>query len=542
MCSTPTCGLTGAAAPTLAEAATAASEGALPPHAPPEYFSQDEGGAARRTGAGWPDRLAPGPKRCMLAGMTIPPLTPADEAFAAILRDRLPEGVLRPVEPRYLEERRGYFEGQAGIVAAPRETSEVAEIIRAANAARVPVVPYGGGTGLVAGQVMPEGPAPLVLSLERMTAIRDIYPEENVIVAEAGAVLADVQAAAEAADRLFPLALAAEGSCRIGGNLATNAGGVNVLRYGNARELTLGIEAVLPDGAVMHGLRRLRKDNTGYDLRGLLVGSEGTLGVITAASLRLFPRPARVGTALLVVDSPRAALDLLAMASARIGSGISAFELISGQGMRFLEETRCAARAPFDTVPDWAVLIDLGLGPDDDPDAALVALFETANAAGLVDDGVIAQSQAQRAALWAMREDIPEANKRVGAIGSHDISLPLSAIPEFLRAGGEAVARLGPFRINAFGHLGDGNLHYNVFPPAGKTKADYPGMRDTVARVIHDLVARFEGSFSAEHGVGRLKVADLERYADPARLAAMRAIKTALDPNGIMNPGAVLAR
>lgn len=469
--------------------------------------------------------------------MSFPPLNPADESFGA----RLPEGVLRPVEARYLQERRGLFRGQAGLVAAPRNVAEVAAVVRAANAARVGVVPYGGGTGLVGGQVCADGPAPLVLSLERMTAIRGVWPEENVIVAEAGAVLADVQAAAAAVDRLFPLSLGAEGSCQIGGNLATNAGGVNVLRYGNARELTLGLEAVLPDGSIWHGLKRLRKDNTGYDLRGLLVGAEGTLGVITAAALRLFARPVREGAALFVVESPAAALGLMARAGSRIGSGISAFELISGQGLRFLEETGCTARAPLSQIPDWAVLIDLGLGPAEDPQAALLALYEEAEASGLVSGGVIAASEAQRAGLWAMREQIPEANKRVGAISSHDISLPLSAISDFLREARGAVALLGDFRINAFGHLGDGNLHFNIFPPEGGSRADYPDeMRAQVARAVYDVVAGFDGSFSAEHGVGRLKVGDLERYGDPAKLAAMRAIKAALDPNGIMNPGAVL--
>ncbi|MEJ2002581.1 MAG: FAD-binding oxidoreductase, partial [Maritimibacter sp.] len=296
--------------------------------------------------------------------MTLPALNPADDAFAA----RLPDGVVKRIEPRYLEERRGLFRGQGGLLVAPRNVDEVAAVIREANAARVGVVPYGGGTGLVGGQVIPDGPAPLILSLERMKAIRATYPNENVLIAEAGAVLADIQAAAEAADRLFPLALAAEGTAQIGGNLSTNAGGVNVLRYGNARELCLGLEAVLPDGQIWHGLKRLRKDNTGYDLRGLMIGAEGTLGVITAASLRLYPRPASVGTALLVVEGPAAALALLANAQALIGPGISAFELISGQGMQFLAETDCAARAPFAEIPDWAVLIELGLGPEDDPE------------------------------------------------------------------------------------------------------------------------------------------------------------------------------
>jgi FAD/FMN-containing dehydrogenase len=243
----------------------------------------------------------------------------------------------------------------------------------------------------------------------------------------------------------------------------------------------------------------------------------------------------------MVVESPAAALGLLALAGAQIGPGISAFELLSGQGMRFLEETGCAARAPLDDIPDWAVLIDLGLGAQDDPQAALVALYEAGEAAGLVSGGVIAQSQAQRAGLWAMREEIPEANRRIGAISSHDISLPLSAIPDFIDAASAAVAGLGEFRINIFGHLGDGNLHFNVFPPKGGSRSDFaPEMREQVATAIYDVVAAFDGSFSAEHGIGRLKVAELERYGDPAKLAAMRAIKAALDPNGIMNPGAVL--
>ena len=467
-------------------------------------------------------------------------LIPASDAFEATLRAQLPDAAFRPLGPGYLEEPRGLFRGQGGLLVAPATTDEVACVIRACHAARVGVVPYGGGTGLVGGQVLPDGPGPVILSLERMTAIRATYPSENVLVAEAGATLAQVQQAAEDAGRLFPLSLASEGSCQVGGVLATNAGGVNVLRYGTARELCLGLEAVLPDGSVWHGLKRLRKDNTGYDLRDLLCGAEGTLGVITAASLRLYPRPVSVGTALLQVPSPTAALALLALAGDRLGGGISAFELISGVGMGFLAETDCPARAPFADLPDWAVLIELGLGAGQDAEAELLSLFEAALEAGLTADGVIAQSEAQRAALWQMREEIPEANRRIGAISSHDISLPLSVIPEFLTRAGELVAELGPFRVNAFGHLGDGNLHYNVFPPQGHAKAAFADRRAEVAEAIYALVDAYDGSFSAEHGVGRLKVGDLERFGDPAKLSAMRAIKQALDPNGIMNPGAVL--
>ncbi|ANP37976.1 2-hydroxyacid dehydrogenase [Phaeobacter gallaeciensis] len=469
-------------------------------------------------------------------------LNSADSAFVARLADQLPEGVLRPADPRYLEEPRGRYQGQAGLLAVPHSTEEVATLVRAAHEARVPVVPYGGGTGLVGGQVMPEGPAPLLLSLEKMTAIRGVYPAENVLIAEAGAILADVQAAATEAGRLFPLSLAAEGSARIGGNLATNAGGVNVLRYGNARDLCLGLEAVLPNGDIWHGLSRLRKDNTGYDLRNLLVGSEGSLGVITAASLKLSPIPAAQGTAVFVVPSPQAAIALLSLARDQLGEGISAFELMHRQGLAFLAETMPQVRQPFAEAPEWCVLIELGLARGLDPEEALADLFEAALEADLAQDGVIAQSAAQREALWTVRETIPEANRLIGAISSHDISVPISEIPDFITRGGEAIARLGvgDMRINCFGHLGDGNLHYNVFPAAGKTRKEYEHLREDVKRTVHDLVADFDGSMSAEHGIGRMKTGDLERYGDPVKLAAMRAIKDALDPHGIMNPGAVL--
>ena len=467
-------------------------------------------------------------------------LNPVTEAFLARLRGQLSGACFRPVEPRYLEEPRGRFHGQAGVVLAPGNVAEVSAIVTEAARARVPVVPYGGGTGLVCGQVMACGPAPVVLSLERMARIRAVHAGENVLIAEAGATLHAVRAAAAEAGRLFPLSLASEGSCQIGGNLATNAGGVNVLRYGNARELCLGLEAVLPDGSVWHGLKRLRKDNTGYDLRNLLIGSEGTLGVITAASLRLFARPESEGAALIVVPTPAAALDLLNLAQRRIGEGISAFELIGGTGLEFLAETMPEIRQPFARPPVWSVLIDLGLSGGADPQEALAALFGEAAEAGLALDGVVAGSEAQRQALWLMRESIPLANRRVGAVASHDVSLPLSAIPEFLERAGREIAARAELRINAFGHLGDGNLHYNLFPAPGARREDHAAQAPGLTRLVHDLVADLGGSFSAEHGVGRLKVEELRRYADPARLAAMRAIKAALDPAGIMNPGAVL--
>ncbi|WP_371056281.1 FAD-binding oxidoreductase [Rhodosalinus sp. K401] len=469
-----------------------------------------------------------------------PHLVSADAGFAERLAARLGAGAIGPLAPGYLEEPRGRWQGQGGVLVRPASAEEVAAVIRAAAEARVPVLPYGGGTGLVGGQIAPEGPAPVILSLERMTAIRSVTPEENVLVAEAGAILADVQAAAAGAGRLFPLSLASEGSARIGGLLATNAGGVNTLRYGNARALCLGLEAVLPDGSLWHGLTPLRKDNAGYDLRDLLIGSEGTLGVITAASLALHPRPAGEGTALLAVKSPAAALALLALARDQLGDGISAFELMHRQGFDFLAETMPETRLPWPEPPEWSVLIEVGLPRGLDPAAALETLFEHALEAGLSDDGIVAQSEAQRAEFWAVRERIPEANRHIGAISSHDISVPLAAIPEFIDRAGPALAKIGAFRLNCFGHVGDGNLHYNVFPVAGQGRADDAARRDDIKRCVHDLVHALGGSVSAEHGVGRLKVEDLERYADPAKLAAMRAIKSALDPMGIMNPGAVL--
>ncbi|WP_323038107.1 FAD-binding oxidoreductase [Pararhodobacter sp.] len=467
-------------------------------------------------------------------------VNPADGPFLAQLDGQLPKGTLRPVAQRYLEEPRGRYHGQAGAVACPATVDEVSVILRAANATRVGVIPYGGGTGLVAGQVCPDGALPLLLSLERMSAIRAVEPAGNVMEVEAGCILAEVQAAADAVDRLFPLSLGSEGTARIGGLLGTNAGGTGVLRWGNMRDQCLGLEVVLADGRVMHGLKRLRKDNMGYDVRHLLIGSEGTLGVITAASLRLVARPARSGAAVMVVRDPAAALALLGLAQARLGEGVSGFELISGVGLRFLDEVMPQIRQPFAARPDWMVLVDLGLAEGLDPAQELERLFELALEQGLVADGVIAQNAAQRAQFWAVREAIPEANRLIGSISSHDVSVPLESVPGFIEAATAALARLGAFRINCFGHVGDGNLHFNVFPPQGRARSGYEALHRPVMDLVHDIVASLGGSVSAEHGVGRLKVTDLERYGDPVAVAMMRAIKAVLDPHGILNPGAVL--
>lgn len=466
-------------------------------------------------------------------------LNPVTPAFEDHLRRLLPSTAFKEATDNYFTETRARWQGQ-GIIVAPGTTEDVSVLIKACAEARVSVVPYSGGTGLVGGQIMQDGPKPVVLSLERMNKIREVYPSENVMVVDAGVILADVQQAAADIDRLFPLSLASEGSARIGGLLSTNAGGVNVLRYGNARAQCLGLEVVRPDGSIWHGLTRLRKDNTGYDLRDLMIGAEGTLGVITGAALKLVPRPAEIGAAMLAVPSPDAALALFAMAGAQMAEGISAFEIMHRQGIDFLAEVGPDFKAPFADQPEWMVLIDVGLPKGMSPDAALEQLFADAFEAGLVTDGVIAQSQSDRTAFWQIREGIPEANRRIGSVSSHDISVPLSALPAFIKEGGQVLAELGDFRINCFGHLGDGNLHYNVFPAPGKSRADYGNLRDVVKETVHDLAHAHSGSVSAEHGIGRLKVADLEKYGDPVKLAMMRAIKDALDPLGIMNPGAVL--
>ncbi len=465
-------------------------------------------------------------------------LNPADAAFAERLSSEVSGLWVGRPEPRHLEEPRGRWSGQGEVLVKPATTTQVAGVMRLAHAAGVGVVPYGGGTGLVGGQVLPEGPAPLIVSLERMAALRAATAQSLVI--EAGATLQQVQDHASAQGHRFPLTLASQGTAQIGGCLATNAGGVHVLRYGNARALCLGLEAVLADGTVWHGLSQLRKDNTGYDLRDLLIGAEGTLGIITAAALRLVEPPPVEGVALFAVPSPAAAVELLALAQARFAGCVSAFELISQQGLKFLDEVGLGGTKPFAHDPAWCVLIELGLPEGMEAEASFAALYEAAG--DLVRDAVVAQSGAQVAAFWEMRESLPVANRRIGAISSHDISVPVTDIAAFIAEADRLVHAMGDFRINCFGHVGDGNLHYNVFPAEGRHRDEYDSQRLALMRAVHTLVVgRFNGSISAEHGIGRLKVGELQRTADPAKLTMMRAVKEALDPKGILNPGAVLS-
>ncbi|PCJ73662.1 MAG: hydroxyacid dehydrogenase [Rhodobacteraceae bacterium] len=442
---------------------------------------------------------------------------------------------------RYLEEPRGRYVGQGAVVVRPRSVREVSEIMRLCNTHKIGVVPFGGGTGLVGGQTLVTGPKPVILSLEWMNSIRDVDPADNILTTESGVILADIQNAANDVRRLFPLSLASEGSCQIGGNLATNAGGVNVLRYGNTRDLCLGIEAVLPDGSIFGGLKRLRKDNTGYNLRNLLIGAEGTLGIITAATLRLMPKPVDVETAFLAIPNPQASVEILNQLSTKLGEVVSAFELIHRQGLDFLNETGIAFTKPLSSNTEWMVLLECGTGGNSGLKDNLEGILADAFDAGLITDAVLAQNEAQRHAFWNIRESIPEANRRIGVISSHDISVPVSQVPDFIARAAKMIKAINPqLRINCFGHLGDGNLHYNIYPPKGENRSQYDDIRAALANDVYELVDSFGGSFSAEHGVGRMKKADLLKYSDPAKLSAMRAIKHALDPNGIMNPGAVI--
>ena len=465
---------------------------------------------------------------------------PVDKKFLSKIEIACGPQVFRPASQRYKEEPRGRWIGKLGAVVAPRNVSEASKILKICSDARVPVIPYGGGTGLVGGQVGENLNSPLILSTERLTKITDIFPQEHVIVCEAGCTLEDIQNEAKNNNRLFPLSLASKGSARIGGILATNAGGIGVLRYGNARDLCLGLEVTFPNGEIWSDLRRLRKDNFGYDLKSLLIGSEGSLGFVTAASLRLAPLPRSESTALLFVNSPKDALAVLNITQDFVSEGLSAFELLSGQGFSFIQEAMPKVQLPFSKIPDWAILIQLGFGSARSAENSMIKLYEKICCQKLVYDGVLAKSQKESDALWKLRETIPEANRRIGAIASHDLSLPLSEISTFIDRAQVELSSIGRFRVNCFGHLGDGNLHFNIFPETGKTKDQYSSQRDVIESTVHDLTAEFKGSVSAEHGIGRSKVKDLIKYSSPVKLDLMRKLKGVFDPNGIMNPGVII--
>jgi FAD/FMN-containing dehydrogenase len=442
----------------------------------------------------------------------------------------------------YLTDWRKRYTGRAQAVVRPGTADEVAAVVRACAATGTAVVPQGGNTGLVGGATPDAGGSAVLLSLGRLQRVRAVDPVNNTITVEAGCVLARVQQAAADADRLFPLSLAAEGTATIGGNLSTNAGGTQVLRYGNARDLTLGLEVVLPSGDLWDGLRGLRKDNTGYDLRDLFIGAEGTLGVITAACLKLFARPRGEGTALVAVGSLDDALALLALAQSAAGPGLTGFEVFSDLCLTLVERHFPPHRSPFSARSPHYALLQLADSEGEAHAAALLqSIVESALERGIASDAALAQSLAQARALWALRELISEAQAAEGRNIKHDISVPISAIARFVAETDALLAeRLPGARMVTFGHLGDGNLHYNVSPPPGLAEEAFMRRLPEVYRLVHDQVARHAGSISAEHGIGQLKRDENRRYKSPVEQALMRRIKEAVDPQGIMNPGKVV--
>ncbi len=434
----------------------------------------------------------------------------------------------------WLTEWRNRWRGNTPLMLTPRSTDEVARLVTLCAQHRVAIVPQGGDTGLVGGQI-PFGE--VLLSTRKLRAVRDVTPLDDAMTVEAGVTLLEAQQAAEAAGRRFPLSLAAEGTATIGGVISTNAGGTQVVRYGMMRDLVLGLEAVMPNGEIFHGLKRLRKDNTGYDLKQLLIGAEGTLGVVTAATLKLFPIMRSRATAVVGLETAHAAIELLARAKAETGGGVEAFELMKRIGMEFVLRHIPDTREPLDSTPPWYVLIELASGEPGAAGAALERLLGDAFEAGLIIDAAIAQNDAQRAAFWKVREEQSAAQKPEGGGWKHDVSVPVSRIADFLDEASSAVERFEPgARISAFGHVGDGNMHYDVLCPPGVDHAAFIGRWMEGSEVVHDVVARYHGSISAEHGLGRLKTEEARRYKTPLEIATMQAVRAAIDPLRIMNP------
>ena len=465
------------------------------------------------------------------------------DALIAALRDIVgPAHVLE--DPRdvvgYLTEPRDKFKGRARCVVCPATREEVAAVLALCDATGTGVVPQGGNTGLVGGQVPTADGQTIVLSLTRMKAVRDVDPITNTMTVEAGMTLDAARVVADGVDRLFPLWFASAGSCTIGGNLATNAGGVNVIAFGSTRDLVNGVEVVMADGRVLSALGKLKKDNTGYDLKNLFVGSEGTLGVITAAVLKLYDKPRSVETAFIGVADPQAALDLLGLARGKTAGEIRAFELIPRLALEFVTQAR-DLRDPLGQPHAWYVLLELASQSAQGLDARMLDLLEAGNTAGLIADATVAASLDQAADLWALRENISGSQKHFGGSIKHDVSVPVACVPAFLAAvEPEVQAAVPGARLCAFGHLGDGNIHCNVQQPAGADKSAFLARWDEVNRIVHGIVGRFGGSISAEHGIGQLKRDLLPGVKDPVALATMRAIKAALDPKGILNPGKLL--
>jgi FAD/FMN-containing dehydrogenase len=457
--------------------------------------------------------------------------------FATIVGDKYAVTDQRDIEP-YVTEERSLYRGHTQLVLRPASTAEVSAIARLANDARIPLVPQGGNTGLVGGQTPHHGE--VVVSLRRMDRIREVDTSSNTMICEAGVVLLNAQQQAGDADRLFPLSLGAEGSCTIGGNLSTNAGGTSALAYGVARDLVLGLEVVLADGRVLNALTKLKKDNTGYSLHNLFVGAEGTLGIITAAVLKLFPKPRAVETAFIGCKSPQAALALLGVARAEASSSVTSFELLSGLTIDLCVRHGSGIRDPLQGRHPWYVLMELS-SQAPSLNETMEAILARGLEEGLVDDAVIASSLEHRRAFWTLREFASPSQKPEGGSIKHDVSVPVAAVPDFIDVASAEVVKFMPgARVVAFGHLGDGNIHFNVSQPVGANKEAYLDQWRAMNDVVHGVVARFGGSISAEHGIGVMKRDELVHVKDPVALALMRQLKATLDPNGILNPGKVV--
>jgi FAD/FMN-containing dehydrogenase len=458
--------------------------------------------------------------------------------FAAIVGEKYAVTDAATLEP-YLIEGRGLYHGRTSMLLRPGSVAEVAAILKLANATKTPLVPQGGNTGLVGGQIPLDGE--LLLSLTRLDKIREVDPSSNAMTCEAGVVLQNAQEAAAAADRLFPLTLGAEGSCTIGGNLSTNAGGTGALAYGIARELVLGLEVVLADGRVLNLLSKLKKDNTGYDLRHIFVGAEGTLGVITATVLKIFPRPRAVETAFIGVPSPQAALALLNLAQSQAGGTVTSFELIVRDMIDFAVRHSHGVRDPLGAKHPWYVMLEVSSQHKEGLRDSVEDLLATAVEQGLVSDATIAANIEQTRAFWHLRHVLPEVQKPEGGSIKHDVSVPVAAVPDFIAEASAAVQKLIPgCRPVPFGHLGDGNIHFNVSQPVGADTAPFLARWSEINAAVDKIVLKHHGSFSAEHGIGKLKRETLAKVKDPVALDLMRGLKRMLDPNGILNPGKVL--
>ena len=442
----------------------------------------------------------------------------------------------------YLTEIRKLFCGESAAILRPDTTGQVAAILRLANRFGIAIVPQGGNTGLVGGQIPDQSGTQVVVSLSRLNRVRDIDPAGNTMVVEAGCVLQTIHQEADDADRLFPLTLGSMGSCQIGGNLSTNAGGTAVLAYGNMRDLVLGLEVVLADGRIWNGLRRLRKDNTGYDLKHLFIGAEGTLGIITACVLKLFPKPGARHVAFLGVPDPAAAGKLFSAMKALFGHGLTGFEIIRRTGIEIAVNNLDGVRDPLETRCPWYVLVEISSGGEDTGDLAkLESFLETAFDEAVIVDGALAQSGQQASEFWRIRHGLSEAQRSDGGSITHDVSVPVALVPDFLERGIKIIeAEIPECRPNPFGHFGDGNIHFNVSPAYGADKAEFFARRHEISALIHGLAIEMGGSFSAEHGVGQLKRQLLEDTKDPVELALMKNLTQMLDPSGILNPGKVV--